>query len=499
MVRNGEMTLEDVRRVFRRFWWIAPISAIVCVAAAIFVATLLPKKYTSQTSVLVDEPTVPVSYVAPVISESSNRLASIQQQILSGPNLQVVVDKFGLYPEERGKVPTAALVDRLKEAITVAPLQAMAGTGNSLPGFHVSVKFGNPQMAHDICAEVTSMFLDQNARVREHIGKETTGFLSQQLAQAKQNLDQQDAALADFKRQHLGSLPEEETANLQMLSGLNTQLDAASQNINRSQQDKAYLQTLLDQQEGNWKLAHTGGQNPETLEEQLTALQDQLAVALNRYTPEHPDIIKLKSQIEDVKKRMAEAAPTPSAVPAWASHEPAQLAQLRLKIKQDNQMIADLTKRQTQVEEQIRVLQGRVQSSPVIEQQFKELTRNYDTALEGYKDLLRKQESSAMAGALEHQQEGEQFRVLEPPSLPTEPSFPKKPLFAGGGLGAGLALSAGLMYLIALGDKSMHSERDVEVCLKLPVLTTVPNLDIAALNKLARRQKSSDHAVVFEA
>jgi uncharacterized protein involved in exopolysaccharide biosynthesis len=256
---------------------------------------------------------------------------------------------------------------------------------------------------------------------------------------------------------------------------------------------------MLDQQEANWKLAHTGGQNPETLEEQLTALQDQLAIALNRYTPEHPDIIKLKSQIEDVKKRMSEAAPTPSTVPAWATHEPVQLAQLRLKIKQDNQTIADLTKKQTQIEEQTRMLQGRVQSSPVIEQEFKELTRNYDTALEGYKELLRKQESSAMAGALEHQQEGEQFRVLEPPSLPTEPSFPKKPLFAGGGLGMGLALSAGLMYLIALGDKSMHSERDVEVCLKLPVLTTVPNLDIATLHKLARRQKSSDSAVVFEA
>jgi polysaccharide chain length determinant protein (PEP-CTERM system associated) len=497
MVRNGEMTLEDARRVFRRFWWIAPISVVVCVAVAIFAATLLPKKYTSQTSVLVDEPTVPVNYVAPVVSATASRLASIQQQILSGPNLQIVVEKFGLYPEERGKAPITALVDRLKEAITVTPLQAT--TGASLPGFHVNVKFGNPQMAHDICAEVTSMFLEQNAKVREHIGKETTGFLSQQLDQAKQNLDQQDAALAEFKRQHLGSLPEEETANLQMLGGLNTQLDAASQNINRAQQDKAYLQTILDQQEANWKLAHTGGQNPETLDEQLNGLQEQLANALNRYTPEHPDIIKLKSQIEDVKKRMAEATPTTSAIPAWASHEPAQLAQLRLKIKQNNDTIAGLTKKQSQIEEQIRVLQGRVQSSPMIEQQFKELTRNYDTALEGYKDLLKKQESSAMAGALEHQQEGEQFRVLEPPSLPTEPSFPNKPLFAGGGLGFGIALSAGIMYLIALGDKSLHTERDVEVSLRLPVLTTVPNLDIATIHKLSRRQKSSDSAVVFEA
>jgi polysaccharide chain length determinant protein (PEP-CTERM system associated) len=498
MVRNGEMTLEDIRRVLRRFWWIAPISIAVCTTVAIFVATLLPKQYTSQTSVLVDEPTIPTKYVEPVVSETASRLASLQEQILSRPNLQVVLDRFGLYPEDRAKLPTSALLDRLKSAITVTPLQPMPGTGNSLPGFHVNVKFGNPQMAHDICAEVTSMFLEQNAKARQHIGKETTSFLSQQLVEAKQNLDQQDAALAEFKRQHLGSLPEEENVNLQMLGGLNTQLEAASQNINRAQQDKAYLQTILDQQEANWKLAHTGGQNPETQEEQLTALQDQLAVALSRYTPEHPDVIKLKGQIEDLKKRMMDSPQANPINPSWTSHEPPQLAQLRLKIKQDNQTIADLTKKQAQIEDNIRVLQGRVQSSPVIEQQFKELTRNYETALEGYKDLLKKQESSVMAGALEQRQEGEQFRILEPPSLPTEPSFPKKLYFGGGGIGIGLALAAGLMYLIAAGDKSMHTERDVEICLKLPVLTTVPSLDMATIRKVAARHKS-DSAVVFEA
>ena len=84
-----------------------------------------------------------------------------------------------------------------------------------------------------------------------------------------------------------------------------------------------------------------------------------------------------------------------------------------------------------------------------------------------------------MATDLEHQQESEQFRVLDPPSLPDRASFPKKVYFAGGGLGAGLALGLGLMYIIALNDKSMHSERDVELCLKLPVLAVVPKLEVA--------------------
>src|SRR6202012_2501280 len=147
-------------------------------------------------------------------------------------------------------------------------------------------------------------------------------------------------------------------------------------------------------------------------------------------------------------------------------------------LRQDELSIADLSRRQTQIQEQIVQLQGRLQASPVVEQQLKEITRNYQTAQDFYNDLLKKQEQSAMATDLEHQQESEQFRVLDPPSLPSAPSFPKRKLFAAGGLGAGFALSLGIMYLIALLDKSMHSERDVEVCLNLPVLTTVPVLDV---------------------
>ena len=499
MVRNGEMTLEDARRVFRRYWWIAPMSAVACTALAVVLATILPKQYTSQMVVLIDEPTVPQEYVKPVVSGNNQRLASMQERILSSSRLQLVIDKLGLYAGDRGKVSTAALVDRLRDAISVGPLTGMAGTGSQLPGFRLKLKFDNPQTAHDICAEVTSMFLDENARVRENIGRETTSFLNEQLNEAKQNLDQQDAALAEFKRQHLGSLPEEEQSNLQLLAGLNTQLEATTQNINHAQQDKAFSQTVLDQQEANWKQLQTTNQNPETQEQQLASLQDQLTSMLLRYTPEHPDVVKLKAQIEDLKKRMMEEPPTREINPTRPVHEPPQFAQLRLKIKQDIVDIAELVKKQGKIEDEIRVIQGRVQSSPVMEQQFKELTRNYETALEGYKDLLRKRGASAMASDLEHQQEGEQFRVLDPPSLPTEPSFPKKLYFAGGGFGFGVALSAGLLYVIAASDKSMHTERDVELCLKLPVLTTVPNLEMTAIQEIDRRQKARDSAVVFKA
>jgi polysaccharide chain length determinant protein (PEP-CTERM system associated) len=481
MIRNGEITVSEAKRIFRNYWWILPIAVIGCAVLGFLVATVLPKRYTSETLVLVDQPTVPTEFVKPVVTEDLNhRLSSMQEQILSRTRLQPIIEKFGLYPNLRGKVHIEELVEKLQTAVVVKPMDAMPGTGNhSLPGFYVDVTFDNPQTAQQICTEITSMFMQQNTREREQQAVSTTSFLSEQLEEAKKKLDDQDQKLATFKRQYLGSLPEEGQTNLNLLTGMNSQLEANIQALSRAQQDKTFNESLLTQQESSATALLPGGQNNgETPEQQLNALEDQLNTLEARYTPEHPDVVKLRNQIEEYKKRMA-AAPKVShdggAIPKTDSY---QVQQLRAKLRQDDQNIADLTKRQGQIQEQITQLQGRLQASPVVEQQLKEITRNYQTAQDFYNELLKKRQQSAMATDLEHQQESEQFRVLDPPSLPEKPSFPKRTYFAGGGLGAGLALALGIMYLIALLDKSMHTERDVEACLNMPVLTTVPLLDV---------------------
>src|SRR5208283_4560272 len=297
-----------------------------------------------------------------------------------------------------------------------------------------------------------------------------------------------------FKRQYLGTLPEEEQSNLSLLTGMNTQLEAATQAVTRAQEDKAINETLLSQQEANWKATLSGGvQNPDTMEQQLATLQEQLSLLLLRYTPEHPDVLKLKSQIESLKRRMSEDPGTKPATETSTAklHEPAQLQQLRARVKQDELNILDLAKRQSQTQEQIRLMQGRVQASPVVEEKYKELTRNYQTAEQIYNELLKKQSDSSIAKDLEHEQESEVFRMIDPPSYPSTPSFPKLIQFLGGGLGAGFALALGIFYLLATLDKAMYSERDVEKCLKLPVLTMVPNF--AAHRGQADKQGSNSN------
>ena len=481
MIRNGEITLSEAKRIFRHYWWTLPIAVIGCGGLGLLAATVLPKKYTSETRVLVDQPTVPAEFVKPVVTDDLNeRLASMQEQILSRTRLEPIIEKFGLYAEERRRKSIDELVEKLRNAITVKPMESMPGTQNrNLPGFYVSVTHNNPQTAQQICSEITSMFMQQNTREREQQASQTTSFLNEQLEEAKRKLDDQDRRLAAFKRQYLGSLPEEEQTNLNLLTGTNAQLEANVQALSRAQQDKTFNESLLSQQEASATVSAPGGQNSSGMpDQQLNALEDQLVGLEARYTAEHPDIVKLKNQIEELKKHMAAAPKTKEpgdiVIPKTESF---QVQQLRAKLRQDDLNIADLTKRQARIQEQITQLQGRLQASPVVEQQLKEITRSYQTAQDFYNELLKKRQQSAMATDLEHQQQSEQFRVLDPPSLPDKPSFPKRTYFAGGGLGAGLALALAIMYLIALLDKSMHTERDVEVCLNMPVLTTVPLLD----------------------
>jgi polysaccharide chain length determinant protein (PEP-CTERM system associated) len=492
MVRNGEMTTADVKRVLRRYWWILPITTITLGAIAIAAAVVLPKKYTSQTMVLVEQPAVGADYVKPVVTEDLNhRLAAMQEQILSRTRLQPIIEKLGLYPKDRNRLQMDELVEKLRTGITIKPMEATPGTTRGqLPGFYVDVTFDNPQSAQQICTEITSMFLAQSKSDRTKQAKVTTDFLSQQLEEAKQSLDEQDEKLAKFKRQYLGSLPEEEQTNLSLLSGMNSQLEANTQAISRAQQDKAFTESLLSAQEASWKASQTG-QNPETAEQQLAVLREQLTALESRYTPEHPDVIKLKNQIEQLQKQQADAPPksAPASVQA-STTEPPQIQQLRAKLRQNELSINDLSKHQTQIQDQIRQLQGRVQSSPMVEQQFKELMRNYQTAQDFYNDLLKKRQNAGVAGDLEGQEQSERFQLYDPPSLPDKPSFPKKPYFAGAGLAGGLSLGVGILFLLAMSDKSIHNERDVEAVLKLPVLTMVPMLDIAAKQAKHMRHKA---------
>ena len=223
------------------------------------------------------------------------------------------------------------------------------------------------------------------------------------------------------------------------------------------------------------------GENPESLEDQLRTRQEKLTVLRSHYTEEHPDVVKLKSEIEDLKKKIDEAPNAGDVPKPRKASEPPQLQQLRTKIQQAEANYNDLVKRQGKIQDSIKGIEGRIESSPMVEMQLKELTRNYQNALDFYNELLKQLNIADVGKKLIDQQEGEHFSVLDPPSLPTGPSFPKMLNFAGGGFGGGMVLALIILYLLMAMDKTLHTEREVEQYLKIPVLTCVPVLEALAV------------------
>jgi len=482
MAVQRQLEFHDYVRILRRRWALILLLTVVGTGVGYTMFRVLPKQYVSMTSVLVQQPTVPTDYVKPVVTDDTNqRLAAMKQQILSRTRLEPLIHDLGLYRKDIDRVPMEDLVARLQSAVKVDPVQAMAETqAHHLPGFNITVTFDDARQAQQICSNVTSMFISRDSQLRQEQANQTTQFVQKQLDDAKAKLDEMDNRLAAFKRRYLGSLPDQEQANLNLLMNLTTQLEASTQALSRAQQDKSFAESMLAQQLTSWQASQKGN-NPQTLQQQLADLQSQLSLAQAKYTDNHPDVIKLKNDIEAVNKKIADGSSLKGQDDPGSGNqtaiEPPSIQQYRAQIHQLEQTIKDRQNEQSEIQKQIGIYQARVQSSPDVEEQYKELTRDHQTALDFYNKLLGMRDQSSMANDLQRRQEGEQFAILDPANLPDRPSFPKLTYCLGGGFGGGLALGLGLCMLLEMQDSSLRSDKDVEFTLRLPVLAMIPRVE----------------------
>src|SRR5215467_13404352 len=247
MIQNGEISMSEVKRILRKYWWILPLTVISGGALGLGATMVLPKKFTSQSRVQIHEQSVSPDIVKPVLTEATNqRVVQLQEAILSRTQLQAIIEQLGLYASDRGKVHMEDLVVTLRKAIEVTPPDTILGVqSRQLPGFYINVTFDNPENAQRICSEITTKFMEQNAKYMNDGGTRTTKFLADQAEEAKRNLDEQDAKLAEFKKKYMGSLPDQQGANLSLLQTMDSQLEAVTQAISRAQQDKAMNESLL--------------------------------------------------------------------------------------------------------------------------------------------------------------------------------------------------------------------------------------------------------------
>jgi polysaccharide biosynthesis transport protein len=473
--------------IIRRRWWVICAFSVTTLATLLWLF-LIPNRYSSEATLLVVQQQVPERYVLPTTTTNIREaLQATTEEVLSRSRLLGIIDEFGLYPIERKRVSPESLLGLMRHDIEIEPLESVSER-KDVSSFKISFIASSPQLAQQVTSKLTSLFIEQNLETREHQATTTTDFLREQLETAKGKLGDAEEQVRAFKMQHLGELPEQQAGNLAIMAGLQSQLQNTMASLNRADEQREYLESLNEYR-------------AQTVVNDLARLKAERAKLLDRYTPQYPAVIKLDEKISQteasLKRLQAWRTSGTKAPPADASStsllsrdEEISLGQVRGQLEANRLDIENLSKEEKHLKDEIEQYQRRLNATPVREQELAGILRNYDQLKQDYADLLAKESQSQMAADLEKRQEGQQFRLIDRPSLPTVPSSPNRIKISLGGAGAGIGLGLALALLMNLKDSSFHSEEDLSQRFALPLVVGVPLLLTSGEKRLRTRKRA---------
>jgi polysaccharide chain length determinant protein (PEP-CTERM system associated) len=449
---------------------------------------VLPSRYKSATLILVEQPTMPKTYVAPNVSEDlQERLATIQQQILSRTRLLLIIDKLHLHSDSRGEKTPDEKVDLMRKNIELEIVRNSVAA--PITAFKIYFSAHDPHVAQQVTAELTDLFINENLKVRQQQSQDTTTFIKSQLENARATLAEQEAKVREFEGAHIGELPSQTASNLQILSGLQSQLQSEQNTLNTAKQQRVYLQTLIEQYRSLHGTSRTADGSPTDLaaiDQHLDGLRAKLAELSTHYTDQYPAVQNLKGQIAKTEK-MRDDLIAKSKTPDGGGKQVADGAEgdasqgatpllLQSQLQANQAEIANRERGIAELKARVNDYQGRLNDEPARQQQLADLTRGYEQSKANYDDLLKKKNGSEMATSMEQMQQGERFTMLDPPSLPAKPDFPNRLKFCGIGLGVGLALGLIVVGSFEAMDDRLHNEKEIKLLLPVAIISEIPEI-----------------------
>jgi polysaccharide chain length determinant protein (PEP-CTERM system associated) len=475
--------IEDIVAVLKRRRWVILAPFVLVSLATLAVVRVLPNKYRAETVILVVPQRVPESYVrSTVTAPIEDRLRSISEQILSRSRLEQIILDLNLYPTLRRTTIMEDIVARMRREIDVEVIKGDA--------FRVSFVGDDPRTVAQVAQRLASLFIEENLKDREVLAEGSFEFIDSQLEEARGQLLEREKQLEEYSRRYDGQLPTQLQGNLQMMSNLQSQIRAIDESIARDRDQRLIIErsiadaTAIDAPDPS----QPRDAAPTTAAQRLAIAQEQFRLLQTRLAPKHPDVIAAKRALERLAQE-AEAEQMQAAV-SPAGPSPAMTAQERAKANKINelrQQMANLDQRiegeraqEQQLRETLSVYQARVEATPTRSTELTDLTRDYDTLNQQYRNLLAKKYDSKVAANLEKRQIGEQFKVLDPAKVPEKPYSPDRTRLTQLGVAFGLCLGLGLAALLEYLDTTLKTDDDVFVALSLPVLAVVPKIEAHA-------------------
>ena len=494
--------------LLRRKWYIIIPFVIVACAATIYSFTA-PKKYRASTLILVTPQKVPVEYVRPTVtSRIEDRLQSIGQEIMSRTRLEQIIAEFKLYQSEAKTLTMEEIVELMRSDIRVE-IRGSQGY------FTISYIAKDPRIVTLVTNKLSSLFIEENLKLREQQAQGTSEFLSIELNATKAKLDEQEKIITQFKRQFMYELPDQRDTNLNVLGKLQQQLQTIGDAVKSAQDRKLIMQKQLTEmrnmaamytEDSTVSSSSSSSASPKpklanTDEGRLNQLRNYLAELETKYKEKHPDIVATKKRIADLEKKSeaskketeevkekeisspAMATATPEATKEKKKDTTAGVGMDPFYKEMEGQLAATeweikrLKDEEARTKAKIGEYQARVENSPVRELGMANLTRDYQNMKDTYQSLLKKSQEAQQAENLERRQKGEQFKVIDPariPEKPFSPNIPRNLLF---GVLLGMGLGFGMAFFREQMDRSFKDAEDLETTLGFKVLANIPKIE----------------------
>lgn len=533
-----QRTLEDYLDILRRQKFLIAVTIGVIAAIAAAVAMLIPPSFRSSATVLIQDQEIPPDFVrTTVTSLVDERIQVISQQVMTRSVLLGIIEKYNLYSAQRRYQTNEEIIDRMRKDIKLTTISAdvqerrddrrRAGT----IAFQISYESSSPIAAQRVVNELVSLYLNENLRTRQQRATETTSFLTEEAERLAASISEMEAKLADFKAKNVGRLPQNTVLNLGAIERAEAEVMRIDRELSTLEDRRASLQTQLAQ------VKDLAPQAPQPIDktilepvERLRILQNQFASVSGQYAPDHPDVRRLKREIEALKKETGgdvasvddsakeleearnryaslrekyaddhpdvqrqkrvlasleeawkESKARQPAKPEPTGHKTAQAraesqvaVTLRGQLEGIEAQMKGLRQQRKDLQTKTRQLEVRVEQSPVVEKDYQDLVRDYDNAMLRYRELKSKQMQAEVAQSLERERKGERFSLIDPAQLPEKPTSPNRPAILALGLVLSLGGGFGLGILRGVMDPTVRGSRQLQRLVQAPMLGAIP-------------------------
>ena len=516
-------------------------------ATTALLALLLPSYYQSTGTILIEQQELPIDLVrSTVTSYADQRVQVISQRVMTTQTLLGIIRRYDLYPRERARESREELIQTLRDDIEFKMISAdvvdpRSGTPRAATiAFTVAYTSSDPGTAAKVANELTTLYLNENLTERTRLAEDASGFLGDEAERLSRHITELEGKLAAFKQQNVEQLPELTGMNMQLLDRTGQELRDARTRRQSLQQQETYLQAQLAQLKPNGGLTTDSGERVLSPSDRLKMLRSQLASARALYSAEHPDIVRLQTEIAgleaatgerssstgDLARRLDEArgrlgqmrekyaadhpdlqnaqrqvaelekelaaasvAPRPAVANATeAMADNPSYIQIRAQVEATRNELSALEADMVRLNERQADYQRRISVSPGIEREFRELARDYDNAQLKYREIRAKQMEAQVAQNLEANRKGERFTLIEPPLPPEEPVSPNRPLILILGAVLSLVLAGGVAALMESLDTSVRGRQDLTDIFAVAPLAIIPRISTDVDSRTDKRR-----------